>query len=471
MAAPSATATKKTTKTTTCSSTSYFGDKCDLSHGHSKRHSWDSNDYRRRKWAAEGKATIDAKKGTVLAKGKVKTSGTKVGRLSSKKPGGNKSSLPKTKSSTATSEVIDVMISFDTTGSMARCIGEVRKNVRKLVTDLFNDIPDLRLGIIAHGDYCDAPVSTGYYHGAKSYVTKMIDLTRDVDALKNFVDTTGDTHGGDSDECYELVLNEVRTKASWQDGRNKVLVMIGDANPHEPGYRYGKMKPVSINWRDECDKLATNGVSVYSVQCLNWNGATRFYKEIAKRTNGYHLELDKFEEIRDLIRAVCYKQQSNERLVEFERSVEHSGRMSTGLSKIFSKLLERDVTIDKGTGDGLFTPVARGRFKVINVSQDIAIKDLVKRHGLTFKTGRGFYQFTKKAEIQKTKEVVMRDDETGSMFTGQDARTLLGLPPHCSAVLRPDDVKKLRGENVTVFVQSTSNNRVLRAGTQFLYEV
>ena len=453
------------TKTKTCQSTSYFGTKCSLTQGHSKRHTWDTNDYRRKKWKAEGKATIDAKKGTVLAKGKVKATGAKVSRLSSKSTTPSKASTPRTKPSTATAEVIDVMISFDTTGSMASCIAQVRQNVRKLVGDLFKDLPDLRIGIIAHGDYCDEPGSGRY--GGGGYITKMIDLTRDVDALKHFVDTTGNTHGGDSDECYELVLNEVRTKANWETGRNKVLVMIGDANPHPVGYRFGR-HTVKIDWRKECDKLKEAGIQVYTVQCMASRAARPFYAEVAKRTDGIHLELDRFEETRDLIRAVCYKQHSNERLVEFQRSVEHSGRMTGGLSKIFTKLLGREISTK--AGDERFKPVRRGRFRVLNVDSDTAIKDLVKRHGLTFKAGRGFYQFTKTVTIQNHKEVVMRDDASGDMFTGSDARNLLGLPDHCSAVLKPEQVKKLHGEAVTVFIQSTSNNRVLKAGTQFLYE-
>lgn len=444
--------TMTATKTTTCGSTSYFGETCKLSQGHSKRHTWDTNDYRRKKWEAKGKATAESGKGTILAGSK------KASTKKARKPSTPETTTP----ATASSEVIDVVFSFDTTGSMYACLDQVRSEVAKLVGDLFKDIPDLRIGIIAHGDYCDAH---------SPYVTKHLPLSRDVSRITNFVKTVAPTHGGDGDECYELVLNEARTEQPWETGRNKVLVMIGDASPHEPGYRYGSLPPLKLNWRDEADALAREGVSVYTVQCMGHRSSRSFYESVAKRTNGYHLELDKFEEIRDLIRAVCYKQQGDEALENFERAVEHSGRMSSSLSKIFSKLLERDVTTDKGTGDGRFSPVERGRFRVINVNSDAQISDLVRRHGLTFATGRGFYEFTKSATIQNHKEIVMRDDETGAMFTGADARELLGLPAHCSAVLKPEQVKKLRGENVTVFIQSTSNNRKLLAGTQFLYEV
>jgi hypothetical protein len=49
----------------------------------------------------------------------------------------------------------DICISFDTTGSMYPCLTQVRRNVNELITRLFNEVTDLNISIIAHGDYCD----------------------------------------------------------------------------------------------------------------------------------------------------------------------------------------------------------------------------------------------------------------------------------------------------------------------------
>ena len=51
--------------------------------------------------------------------------------------------------------VLDMVIAFDTTGSMAAYIDAVRKEVAELIPRLFKDNEDLRLGIVAFGDYCD----------------------------------------------------------------------------------------------------------------------------------------------------------------------------------------------------------------------------------------------------------------------------------------------------------------------------
>ena len=72
---------------------------------------------------------------------------------------------------------MEVMFSFDTTGSMSGCIAEVKTKVEEIITRLFADIPGLRISVMAHGDYCDKP----------TYVTKFVDFTNDQKKLTDFV--------------------------------------------------------------------------------------------------------------------------------------------------------------------------------------------------------------------------------------------------------------------------------------------
>ena len=89
-------------------------------------------------------------------------------------------------------------------------------------------------------------------------------------------------------------------------------------------------------------------------------------------------------------------------------------------------------------------------------------------NGLQFKKGRGFYEFTKSVTVQPYKEVVLLDNTTGAMFSGDDARTMIGLP----AMDTGGNVQLHPGPlpGFTAFIQSTSVNRKLLAGTKFLYE-
>ena len=74
---------------------------------------------------------------------------------------------------------------------------QVRSKLRECCTRLIQDIPNIRIGVIAHGDYCDAK---------SSYVIRMVDLTSDVQALLDFVDNVPKTSGGDCPEVGVISL-------------------------------------------------------------------------------------------------------------------------------------------------------------------------------------------------------------------------------------------------------------------------
>lgn len=347
------------------------------------------------------------------------------------------------------SEPIDIVFSFDTTGSMYPCLAQVRRKIAETSKRLFKDVPNLRIGIIAHGDYCDSHI----------YVTKHLALTSDPNAVTYFVENVEATGGGDWPECYELVLHEAHSKVEWRPDSKRVLAMIGDAIPHPPAHN-----PKRLDWRKELDTLTSKGVLVHGVQALHGNReADNFYAEVANRTGGQHLRLAQFNEATELFLAVVYQQQSPEALEQFEQELTSTKRMTRSMTTIFDKLNKRD---SKGRYRKVDArAVAEGRFQQIEVDYDQPIKALVEANGLIFKTGRGFYEFTKKETIQAYKEVVILDKETGDMYQGAAAREVLGLPEGSIDIKPTYDKTKY-----TVFVQSTSNNRKLIGGTTFLYE-
>jgi len=344
---------------------------------------------------------------------------------------------------------IEVVFSFDTTGSMYPCLTQVRKKIGATVSRLMKEVPGIRIGIIAHGDYCDA---------GSTYVTKALDLTDDEGAVCRFVERVGPTGGGDAPECYELVLHEAQA-FSWTPSYQKVFVLIGDDVPHGP-----KQNPKKLDWRQEVDRLADRGIPVYGVQALNRGHATPFYKELANKSGGFHLGLDQFAHITDMILAICMKQASDEKLQAFEREVAGQGRLHRGLHRMFDTMMKREASASTGAAD--LSAVPPGRFQVLDVDADCAIREFVTENGLRFKKGRGFYEFTKTETIQGGKEVVLMDRKTGDMWSGARAREMLGLPEGTTARVRPASL-----DRYFVFVQSTSVNRRLIGGTRFLYEV
>lgn len=344
---------------------------------------------------------------------------------------------------------IEVVFSFDTTGSMYPCLTQVRRKIKSTVTRLISEIPGIRIGIIAHGDYCDRD---------STYVTKHLELSQDIDSICNFVERVERTGGGDAPECYELVLHEAQS-LPWTTGATKSLVLIGDDIPHPTA-----QNPQRLNWREELNKLSDMGITVYGVQALNRRHATKFYQELAEKSGGFHIDLDQFAYINDLFLAVCYQQSSEEQLQNYEQEVVENGRMSRGLSKIFNTMLNREETTVYESAD--LRAVTPGRFQVLEVDENKPIKSFVLENGLNFNKGRGFYEFTKTETIQKQKEIILMERTTGDMFEGEAAREMLGLPHGATVRIKPNNLEKYM-----VFVQSTSVNRKLIGGTRFLYEV
>lgn len=350
-------------------------------------------------------------------------------------------------------EPIEVCVSFDTTGSMYPCLTQVRRVVQDMTRRLFSEIEGLRFGVIAHGDYCD-----------RDNCISVHELSTDQTAICNFIRTAPATGGGDAAECYEMVLHRARS-LNWTHGRSKALVLIGDDVPHPPQYRDNTL---NLDWRNELRNLEEMGVRVYGVQALNRRYADRFYSEMARMTGGFHLRLNQFANVVDTILAIAYQQAGEEQLQEFENRVIEERRMDRGLDRMFNTLRGR-TGASRFAPEGDLRPVPEGRFQVLTVDRECAIKDFVNENGLNFKTGRGFYELTKSVLVQGTKEIILQARESGDFFTGTRARELLDLP------LEDEDVR-LNPANVgdigyIPFIQSTSHNRKLVAGTRFLYEV
>lgn len=375
---------------------------------------------------------------------------------------------------------LDLVVSFDTTGSMYPVLAQVRQEVESFVKDMFTEFTDLRIGVIAHGDYCDE---------GNPYTIRVMDLTRDEEKLCKFVRETDKTYGGDADECYELVLNTARKVVNWREDAQHLLIMIGDASPHGINYPQNKEH---LDWEEEAKQLGKEDVKIFSVHALSYyrSSSKGFYKAIAELSGGVYLTLDQFNEIIELIKATCYQQGGEEKLNEYISIIRDNGKMTHSMDRNFRRLKgekvedtydyetrhrERRASTTRKTGEikemADLEPVMPGRFQVMTVDENCDIKGFVTKNGIEFKKGRGFYELTKAETVQQYKEIIMQDKETGEMFVGSQVREKLGLQPQTESggvneKLYAKDAKEFR-----IFVQSTSVNRKLIKGTTFLYEV
>lgn len=190
---------------------------------------------------------------------------------------------------------LDMVIAFDTTGSMAMYIDAVRKEVSEMIPELFKDNEDLRLGIVAFGDYCDMVNAQNY---GEAY--QRLDLTDNENDLIKFVMESKNTSGGDGDEFYELVIKKIVEETTWREDSTRAILLISDAEPHPLGYTFKDyVVGNQIDWRKEAAKAAENKIKIDTVTIhdLPWQ------RELSAMTNGVSVPFRTGSKTANLVRA------------------------------------------------------------------------------------------------------------------------------------------------------------------------
>lgn len=194
----------------------------------------------------------------------------------------------------------DMVIAFDTTGSMSSYINAVKKHVKELIPELLKTNPNMKIGIVAFGDYCDMKSATVF---GNAY--QVLPLTDNRDKIINFIKNAKNTDGGDGDEFYELVIKKITEETSWRKDSVKSVLLIADCAPHPVGYSYDEIiNNAQINWRTEAKKSAVLGIK-WDTLSIN-SKYSDWYKELSLLTNGVHAPFKTDTKTNDLIRAAAY---------------------------------------------------------------------------------------------------------------------------------------------------------------------
>lgn len=108
------------------------------------------------------------------------------------------------------------------------------------------------------------------------------------------------------------------------------------------------------------------------------------------------------------------------------------------------------------------TPLPRNHYQLVPVPRTTEIRPFVQECGYTFRTGCAYYELSKTETIQASKQIAVLEKKTDKIYTGPEARNLIGLPD-MNVRVKPD-----YNDEFKIFVQSTSVNRKLVAGTRLL---
>lgn len=207
--------------------------------------------------------------------------------------------------------VLDMVIAFDTTGSMAAYIDAVRREVSELIPRLFKDNDNLRLGIVAFGDYCDMNSATDFGDAYQC----LMPTDNENDIIK-FIRESRATSGGDGDEFYELVIKKIVEETPWRKDATKAILLISDANPHPLGYTYkDHVVGNQIDWRKEAEKAAFMKIKIDTVTITD----EPWYKELSKMTNGISVPFESGYKTARLVEAATMSRGSMASRMKFDK--------------------------------------------------------------------------------------------------------------------------------------------------------
>lgn len=139
------------------------------------------------------------------------------------------------------------------------------------------------------------------------------------------------------------------------------------------------------------------------------------------------------------------------------RGITKSDTFFTDMSNVKSKTVE--TKLQNISNDVKFFPVTSkyAGAQIRDFCNSVLKRPMIK--------GAAFYQLTKpEKKVQDYKIIAIRNKKKDEVYTGAHARQLLGLPYH-------GEVKIIPGNHgqYDIFIQSTSVNRKLVAGTEVLY--
>jgi Mg-chelatase subunit ChlD len=202
----------------------------------------------------------------------------------------DKDDEPLTLTPQAQRKPLDLILAFDTTGSMRPWIQNVRDKIDYLSQGLFK-LMDIRISLIGVGDHCDDQ----FMIQAHPFTHELTDMRRAVHDIRS-------TSGGDYPEAFECLFKHLNEQPKTD--RPTVMVLITDSVPHGMSGEGDAGCPDGVDARAELDKLQKRLRSFYLVNCGNHEASIRIQKTMVKSEN-YFLQLSDFRRLTNLVMAVC----------------------------------------------------------------------------------------------------------------------------------------------------------------------
>jgi Mg-chelatase subunit ChlD len=170
-----------------------------------------------------------------------------------------------------TTREVEVVFCLDTTGSMGGLIRAAQSKIWSMCNQIAGGkpVPSLKVGLVAYRDKGD------------EYITKVTDLSRDLDSVHQELMALSAAGGGDFPEHVNQALYDAVHKVKWSEDKKtlKIIFLVGDAPPHMD-------YTDDVKYPETCKKAVEKGIIINTVQCGHDVQCASAWKDIAGKANG-----------------------------------------------------------------------------------------------------------------------------------------------------------------------------------------
>src|SRR6478672_6375235 len=160
---------------------------------------------------------------------------------------------------------VEVVFCLDTTGSMGGLIEGAKQKIWAISNQIVagRPTPNLKVGLLAYRDRGDA------------YVTKMTELTDDLDQIYATIKEFKAEGGGDTPESVNQALNESVTRFKWSNDKEtlRIVFLVGDAPPHMD-YKD------DVKYPETCKLAVSNDIIINTIHCGKHKDTEKFWRDI-----------------------------------------------------------------------------------------------------------------------------------------------------------------------------------------------
>jgi hypothetical protein len=171
---------------------------------------------------------------------------------------------------------VEVAFVLDTTGSMGGLIEGAKRRIWSIARRIGEGRPrpDLRIALVGYRDKGD------------EYVTRVHDLSGDMDEVYAHLSAFRAEGGGDFPEHVSAALSDAVHRVSWsQDSALRLIFLVGDAPPHMD-YQDG------FDFHRHVREARQLGIGIETVQCVANAATEQVWREIASLGDGHYAQID-----------------------------------------------------------------------------------------------------------------------------------------------------------------------------------